>query len=326
MLNRPVPTIVLAAIAIAATFGIGILVAREIARRGAASPAQSVQIYDLGEYAKVAPELLAYRVLVEVPVALQKPTGIASVADGTIYVCGDRSLLEIDRNGAVKAQWDFGSEPSCVAMGPDGTLYVGMTDRVEVVHPGNAAATAWSGLGSKAIVTSIAVTGRDVFVADAGNRKVLRFDAGGKLAGTVGRDYLVPSPFFDVAAGSDGTLWVADPGHHEVQHFASDGTMIAAWGTSSTDIGGFGGCCNPVHLAVLPCGMLVTAEKGLPRVKVYETDGKLTAVVAAPADLPSVESGLDLATRKANGGEVLVLVPSKRVVRVYVKKGVTTGG
>jgi hypothetical protein len=77
---------------------------------------------------------------------------------------------------------------------------------------------------------------------------------------------------------------------------------------------------------VLPCGALITAEKGIPRVKVYEADGTLSAVVAGASDFASGETGLDLATRQANGGEVLVLVPSRRIVRVYVKKEAVVGG
>ena len=99
-----------------------------------------------------------------------------------------------------------------MAAGPDGTLYVGMTDHVEVIAPGIDGTTAWPDLGAQAIVTSVAVVGTDVLVADAGNRMVLRFDAGGRLAGTIGDDYSVPSPYFDVAGAPDGTLWVADPG------------------------------------------------------------------------------------------------------------------
>ena len=110
-------TAALAAVALAATFGIGILVGREIARPAAAAPPGAPPVYDLGPYGTVAPELLAYRVLVEVPVALSKPRGVAAAADGTIFVCGDRSLLEIDRTGAVKRRWDLDGEPSCVAAG-----------------------------------------------------------------------------------------------------------------------------------------------------------------------------------------------------------------
>jgi hypothetical protein len=69
---------------------------------------------------------------------------------------------------------------------------------------------------------------------------------------------------------------------------------------------------------VLPCGSLVTSEKGLLRIKVHEPEGRLESVVATGADFPG-EVALDLATRKANGGEVLVLLPAKRSARVYVK-------
>ena len=319
-------TIALAAVALAATFGIGLLVGREIARPPAAAPSAVSPVYDLSPYAGVAPELLAYRGLLEVPVALEKPRGIASAADGTIYVCGDRSMLAIDRTGNVKHRWGLDGEPSCVAAGADGTLYIGMPDHVEVLRPGAAATTAWPDLGRQAIVTSVAVVGSGVFVADAGNRMVLRFDAGGRLAGVIGSGYSVPGPYFDVAGSPDGSLWVVDPGHHAVRRFGADGKPLGSWGISSMETSGFGGCCNPVHLAVCPCGSLITAEKGIPRVKVYEPDGTLTAVVAGPSDFPPGETGLDLATRHANGGEILVLVPSRRLVRVYVKKEVVVGG
>jgi hypothetical protein len=322
---RRLLTIALAAVAFAATFAIGLLVGREIARP-AAPPTDTSAVLDLSPYEEVPPGLLAYRVLVEVPVPLSKPRGITSVPDGTVYACGDRSLLALDRTGAVKQRWNLDGEPSCVAVGPDGTLYVGMPDHVEVLRSGAVAPAVWPDLGSQAIVTSIAAAGSEVFVADAGNRMVMRFDAGGRLAGMIGEGYAVPSPYFDVAASPDGTLWVADPGHHAVRHFTHEGKLLGSWGNASPDIGGFSGCCNPVHIAVLPCGAIVTAEKGIPRVKFYEPDGTLTAVVAGPSDFASGETGLDLATRKANGGEVLVLVPSKRLVLVYVKKEAGTGG
>jgi hypothetical protein len=319
-------TAALAAVALAAAFGIGILVGREIARPAAAAPPGAPPVYDLGPYEDVAPELLTYRALVEVPVPLSQPRGIAAAVDGTIFVCGDRSLLEIDRTGAVKQRWNLDGEASCVAAGPDGAVYVGVTDHVEVITPGMDGTAAWPDLGSQAVVTSVAVVGSGVFVADAGNRMVLRFDAGGRLAGTIGSEYSVPSPYFDVAGAPDGTLWVADPGRRTLRHYTIEGKLLGSWGSSSLDTAGFGGCCNPVHLAVCACGAIITAEKGIPRVKVYEADGALAAVVAGPADFASGESGMDLATRKANGGEVLVLLPSRRVVRVYVKKEANAGG
>ncbi len=315
---------VLVTVAVAATFGIGILVGREIARPPARPPAEPSMRYDLGPFAEVKPELLAYRLMLTIPVSLGVPRGIASLADGTVYVCGDRALVAIDRSGAVESRWDLDGEPTCVAAGAGGRVYVGMRDHVEVIEAG-AGVRQWPDLGSQAIVTSIAVSGGSVFVADAGNRMVLRFDGAGKLTGTVGADFVVPSPFFDVSASTDGSLFVADPGNQRIRRYGADGRLLAQWGRASLDIDGFGGCCNPAHIAVLPCGALVTSEKGLPRVKVYEPDGTLTAVVAPSSDFGAAETGLDLATRQANGGEVLVLVPGERAVRVYVKKGAGSG-
>jgi hypothetical protein len=264
---------------------------------------------------------LSYRKLLEIRVPLDVPRGIATFQDGTLCVCGDRSLLVLDRKAAVKARYSFPEEPACVAVGPGGRIYVGMPGHVEVLEKGAASPVPWPDLGPQAIITSIAAVGDAVFVADAGNRMVVRFDARGKLTSTISDGFVVPSPSFDLAAAPDGTLWVANPGAHCVRHYSAAGRLLGTWGASSPEIQGFAGCCNPVHLAVLPCGAVVTSEKGFPRVKVYEQDGALTAVVAAPKDFRAIESGLDLATRKANGGEILVLVPGERVVRVYAHAG-----
>jgi len=316
----PALVIALASVAILATFGIGILVGREIARPPRA-PQDTIAATPQAQPAPVPPQLLAYRILQIIPIALSQPRGIASEQDGTVWVCGDRALIRVDRAGAVKSRFALDGEPRCVSLGPAGTILVGMDDHVEAIDPATGAARSWPDLGSKAIVTSIAAASSSVYVADAGNRMVMRFDAGGKLLGTIDKGFVVPSPFFDVAAAADGTLWVANPGNHAVQHYTPEGTLLVSWGQSSIEADGFVGCCNPVHLALLPCGALVTAEKGIARVKVYEPDGSLTAVVALPADFPAAETGLSLSTRKANGGEILVLVPEERAVRVYVKKG-----
>jgi hypothetical protein len=323
---KQVQKIALAAMAVVATFGIGFFVGRELTRAPAPAPREPAWRYDLAPYAQADPQLLGYRLRLKVPIDLRQPRGIACLQDGTIYACGDRALLTVDRKGAVKARYALAGEPTCVAAGSDGRIYLGMQDHVEALDPASGRTTEWPDLGPQTIVTSIAVSGQSVFVADAGNRMVLRFDTGGKLAGRIVGGFIVPSPYFDLAALADGSVWVANPGRHLLQQFSPSGVLIASWGKETMELEGFGGCCNPVHIALLPCGALVTSEKGLLRVKVYEPDGKLSAVVAAPADFPAAEAGLDLATRQANGGEILVLVPGERAVRVYCKKEVAGDG
>jgi hypothetical protein len=313
--------VALGSIAVAAVFGIGFFAGREVSRSPVAAPRDEASLD-----AAVAPELLGYRLLLSVPVDLERPRGIASLDDGTICVCGDRALLAVERTGAVRARFAIEGEPTCVAAGGDGRFYVGAHDHVEVVDPATGGVTLWPDLGPRAIVTSIAVTASGVFVADAGNRMVLRFDRGGRLAGEIGSGYVVPSPWFDLAPAPDGTLVVADPGARRVRRYSPEGKLLGSWGASSPEVDGFAGCCNPVHLAVLPCGSVVTSEKGVLRVKVHEADGRLEAVVATPADFPSSESSLDLATRRAEGGEILVLVPLERAVRIYVHREVASDG
>lgn len=323
MAARRARRIALASLAVLAVFGIGFFAGRELARPPAAvqSPAGAAPAAS-----PVAPQLPGYRLLLTVSLDLARPRGITSRADGTIYACGDRALIAVDRKGSVKARWAFDGEPACVAAGSGGRVYVGLPDHVEVVDAAGGGVVRWPDLGPQAIVTSIAETAAGVFVADAGNRMVLRFDASGRLAGTLGAGFTVPSPLFDVAAAADGTLFVADPGTQSVRRYAPDGALLGTWGEASADAAGFVGCCNPAHLAVLPCGSVVTSEKGLLRVKVHEPDGRLAVVAATPADFPSGETVLDLATRKANGGEILVLVPGERAVRVYVPREAAADG
>jgi sugar lactone lactonase YvrE len=95
--------------------------------------------------------------------------------------------------------------------------------------------------------------------------------------------------------------------------------LKGSWGRYGNEIDAFCGCCNPADLAVLPDGRVVTAEKGLPRVKVYRRDGTLESVVAAPEQLSPQPPALDVAVDAA--GQVYVLDPPARVVKVYAPLG-----
>ena len=76
--------------------------------------------------------------------------------------------------------------------------------------------------GEKAVFSSLAVYKDNVFVADAGNRIVYRYDLKGQLINLVGvkdKDnnnpgFVIPSPYFDLAVTSDGLLRVVNPGKH----------------------------------------------------------------------------------------------------------------
>lgn len=287
--------------------------------------------YDLTALRKVDPALVHYEEAAAIDTGMKEPRGIAVDSHDRVLVAGDGLLVAFDKEGKRGAEVKVPGAPRCIAVAPDGLLYVGLRDHVEVFAPSGERKASWPSLGEKALITSIAVGDGGVFVADAGNRAVVRYDPAGKQLGIIGRKdearnipgFVIPSPHFDLAMGRDGLLWVVNPGRHKLQAFTAEGDLEASWGKPAVAIEGFSGCCNPTDIAVLPDGRFVTAEKGIPRVKVYSADGKLECVVAPPECFAKDAVGLDLATDSQ--GRILVLDPASRKVRVFVRKGTKEG-
>jgi hypothetical protein len=130
-------------------------------------------------------------------------------------------------------------------------------------------------------------------------------------------DFMVPSPHMDVAVAADGTVWIANPGNHRVEGYNREGQLQKVWGRFGTQVDAFFGCCNPSDFALLSDGSFVTAEKGLARVKQYDSDGKFQCVVATPQAFAENMMGLDVATDST--GKLYVLEPGTKVVRVFGK-------
>ncbi|HSU57508.1 MAG TPA: hypothetical protein VLT36_25935, partial [Candidatus Dormibacteraeota bacterium] len=71
-----------------------------------------------------------------------------------------------------------------------------------------------------------------------------------------------------------------------VEAYTFDGDLEFAWGKPGAAIENFCGCCNPIKLAFLTDGRVVTFEKGIPRVKIHGPDGKFESVVAGAESFP----------------------------------------
>jgi hypothetical protein len=321
--QRPVLRAVLILVAIAAVFGIGILAGREITRPQptlADAPAAFVTALPPAD-----PSLLTWRLVSTVPLDLAVPRGVAAAADGTLWVCGDRSVERLDAKGAVAARYPLDAEPIGLGLTAPGVVLVSIGSEVLRLDPASGTIQTWASLGPQAIVTSISASRDAVYVADAGNRMLMRFSADGSLVRTYATDFLVPSPFFDVAAAPDGSAWAADPGAASIRRYSADAHLAAIWGKSGTTPDGFAGCCNPAALALLPDGSIVTGEKGVVRVKVYDPDGTLRSMVTEPTAFTDRETSVDVAVRAKDGGQVIVLAPLARVLRIYARAGKGNG-
>ncbi len=265
-----------------------------LAAAAAAPPNANPFAYDLDRLSKTDPKLIRYRQAARFACPGPAPRRLALGPDNRLYIAARNGVNVLDGQGAPLAQMALPAPARCIAVAPDGTIYTGLRDHVEVLDSKGRRQAAWESPGKKVWFTGLAVAGNDVFVADAGNRVVLRYDRSGKLAGRIGDKnngrnipgLIVPSPYLDVKVGRDGLLRVNNPGRHRVEVYTAQGDLESSWGKPTAAIEGFCGCCNPVGLALLSDGRLVTCEKGLPRVKIYSAQGAFESVVAGPESFP----------------------------------------
>jgi DNA-binding beta-propeller fold protein YncE len=297
----------------------------------------------LEKMAQIDPNLILYEESARpIETHLAKSRAVAVDSKGIVYVAGDNQINLLDAAGTVTATIDPTAEPYSLAIAEDGKVYVGAKDHMEVYDEKQKRLATWPAPGEKPLLTSIAVTEDNVFVADQGSLLVIRYDLSGKLINKIGAKdpernilgFVAPSPYFDLAVSDDGLLRVANPGRGRIEAFSFNGRFEFSWGKQSMNLEnleGFIPCCNPVNFAILPDGNFVTAEKGFTRVKIYDSDGGFVGVVAGPeqliepgtarvCELPSQcqAGGFDVAVDKQ--GRIYVLDTIKNVVRIFTKK------
>ena len=296
--------------------------------------------FDVSELVAVDPDLVSHSETAQVPVGMQSVQAIAATSDGRFLVAGDRAVQIFQADGTMAQAFSVPDEPRCLAVAGDdhdfpGRIYVGLASRVEVFDASGQPIATWSeGLDQNTLLTSLAVFEDNVLAADAGNRVVVRWDATGRLLGTIGEPdaqrgidgFVIPSEHFDIVVPTDGVLRVVNPGAQRIEAFTLDGSPLGHWGEASARIEGFFGCCNPSHLTVLADGRFVTSEKGLPRVKLYSPQGEFESVIAATALLTNRGGGPEIRDEHSSRtfgvaadstGRVLVLDPNTRQVRIF---------
>jgi DNA-binding beta-propeller fold protein YncE len=256
--------------------------------------------------------LVKWREVRQVPVE-SDVSCLAVAPDGELYLGSARMLYATKIGVPVWRTTLLNSAATCVAVG--GGSYVGSRDRVSVLGKHFDKKAQWPILGERVVLSGLAPSREGLWVADSGNRRVLHLDKSGTVIGTFGKGQLiVPSPHLKVLVKPDGNLLVNNPGRLRVDTYSPDGVLKSSFGKASVNIDGFCGCCNPIDIALLPDGRVVTAEKGLPRVKIYSPDGTLESVVVGPEGLsPRCEPQIAVTPQ----GQILVLDPPARAVRVF---------
>jgi sugar lactone lactonase YvrE len=254
--------------------------------------------------------------------------GIALDGDDNVYLAGEGGVRVLDAAGQVLQVIPTDAPATCVAVALDGRVWVGHKTSVASYSDGErqvAWGKAGTGPGELAWVTGIAVSGDDVYVADAGNRIVHRFAVNGDYVGAIGATdadagvpgIVCPSAHLDCVPVGD-ELHVNNPGRLIVERYTPDGDRLGFWGDPGSKADQFFGCCNPTDIALLGRDRMVATSKGTNRLRVFGLDGKLLAFAGRANFSTSQSVGRDVATDSQ--GRIWVADPGDGKVRVFALK------
>jgi sugar lactone lactonase YvrE len=190
----------------------------------------------------------------------------------------------LDRRGRPVARLEIpGGHPAAVAVGADGTIYVGTTVEAARVHRFRRDYTAdgtWGADGTApgllSDIAALAVLG-DTAVAVACERSDLViqiFSPAGEFRRGFGThevgdgNFSLPSA---MAATPDGRLWVLDGIRRTLQVFDAQGSLLAVAPGSGTALGNFD---HPSGLACDGRGSLAVTDRAIGRVQVFEIEDR----------------------------------------------------
>jgi sugar lactone lactonase YvrE len=276
---------------------------------------------DVDQYKDVDPALISHKETRNFSLGSLAPTGMCYYED-QLYVTGGSSMAVIDMDGTSSGMFDILPRSTSIIVHKAFILIADSSHVVKYDHDGTILEE-WPDLGERARITSMALKEDRVYVADAGNRRVVIFNTSGEELGAfegkaeteAGHGFIVPSPNFDLVVNSFGELWVVNPGKHALENYSDDGRMRGFWEHITAEIEGFLGCCNPARITVMEDGSFVTSERGLVRIKIYDQSGKLLSVVAPPALFKEEGRAPDVCVDKS--GNVYALDFDKNMIRIF---------
>jgi sugar lactone lactonase YvrE len=226
--------------------------------------------------------------------------GVAVDAQNRIHAVGDSSVKVFDADGTLLRQWETELPGFSIAVAADGGVWVGQWQQVAIYDGQGRLTDTWHDPEGLGLITAIAFGADDVFLADATSRWIHRYDLQGRLRNHIGDrhrkgGFHIPNGVVDFAIDGRGIVHVANPGMHRVERYTADGELLGHFGRfDGRDPQGFPGCCNPTNVALASSGRVIVSEKAGPRVKVYDAEGQLLAVVADEGFDPGAKN-MDLA-------------------------------
>lgn len=277
--------------------------------------------YRIGTLADVDSSWLKWEELRQLAIEKDSLSAITALGEG-LFICGKDFYMELSPEGRQLEYFTFEGIPSAMAVDSQ-FVYLAFTRSVTRFTRDGKERVEWAAANGLSYITCLQSTGEFLFVADAGNREVMRYTINGELlnrfSGKNGEEgsygFIIPSPYFDLDVNADGELWVANTGMHTIENYSFEGALRGFWTNPSFELNGFTGCCNPAHMTIMADGTFVTSEKGLVRIKTYKPSGELLSVVAEPAVFSNTHTAPDIAATAS--GLICALDYSINTVRIF---------
>jgi len=214
-------------------------------------------------------------------------SGIAISESSEIYVCGNSEVTAFDSTGNKILSFTIDSAATCIALN-ENNVYLGSGPHILHYNHTTKKTNRWKPYLSSGYITSLSTREGFVYAADAGSKRVLKYDNEGTLVQEIGKKdsltgapgFVLPSMYFDLAFDAFDDLWVVDAGRLQLENYNEKGMLRASWDRTITSDNSFSGCCNPAHMTILPDGRFVTYEKGIDKIKVFDPMGRFVCFVA----------------------------------------------
>jgi hypothetical protein len=212
---------------------------------------------------------------------------ITTDAQDHLYAVGDSDVKVFGADGTLRRRWPTSSPGYAVAVDAAGRVWVGERGQVEIFDHAGVLSDTWRDEARLGRVTAIGFVNGHVLVGDAMDRAIRRYDARGVCLNTIGKNnrmqgFRIPNGVIDFSVDGDGIIHAANPGKHRIERYTPDDQLLGHIGRfDGIDPAGFAGCCNPTNVTVAGRDRIYVTEKGEPRAKVYDFQGRLTAVIAA---------------------------------------------
>jgi len=285
-------------------------------------PAKNPYELGLDSIGKIAKEKFCDVSVSMLKIPFETSKALAVDKDDNIYVSGDKSILILTKEGNNITQFDTDITATALAISNINIIYAAFENHIATYTNSGELLKEWPSFKKESYITSLVINGSKIFIADAELEVVHEYDTDGTYHRSIGSkdkkqadSFILPSYFFDVALAPDNTLWAANTGKHKLVSFNSDGKLSTYWGETSAAVEDFCGCCNPSHFAIMHDGSFITAEKGIVRVKKYNSAGKFECAIAGPDHFETSSTGLEIAINSKN--DILVLEPAVRKIHIF---------